>query len=91
MDVVIDGVHYIPKPESDNRMSADNDEEAYKLWINYEPLCPECSRRAFPTKFPHSLFGGEKKSKRTVWFCSDNGHCAFTIDKNVKWQKKNKK
>ena len=70
-------------------ITASNDEKDEKLYYEgYEPLCPECGRRAFPTDFPPQSVGGEKSDKRRVWFCSDMGHCAFPITKSINWQKK---
>ncbi len=95
MKVEIDGIEYIEKPKAvvlsndkSVELSADNDIEAAKLYYAYEPLCPECGYRAFPTNFPPSSFGGDKNSKRVVWICSDMGHCAFSITSDIKWQKK---
>ena len=62
-----------------------------KMYRTHEPLCPECGRRAFPTNFPAHCFGGKKYDKRTVWFCSDMGHCAFSVGENTKWQLKKEK
>ena len=62
-----------------------------EMYETHEPLCPECGRRAFPTNFLPEHVGGEKYDKRTVWFCSDMGHCTFSVDKNTKWQQKLKK
>jgi len=57
----------------------------------HEPLCPECGRRAFPTNFEPLVFGGREYDKRTVWFCSDMGHCKFSVDEKTLWQPKKKK
>lgn len=97
MRVIIDGVEYISKPEPikepipTDEIKAKNDMEAAKLYYAFEPLCPECGHRAFPTNFPLESFGGEKSDKRVVWFCSEMGHCAFIISENIKWQEKQDK
>lgn len=100
MDVVIDGIEYIPKPElkkykgkeePTTGIVAFNDTEAFKLYQTFYPLCPECGCRAFPTNFPPESFGGEKNDKSIVWFCSDMGHCAFSIDEKIKWKLKSQK
>lgn len=95
MKVEINGINYVPekkpatpKQEIAEGLTAENDVEAAKLYYAYEPLCPECGRRAFPTNFPPESFGGDKNDKRTVWFCSDMGHCAFSISKTIKWRRK---
>ncbi len=95
MKVEIDGIKYIKKPEEkiadsiiEKGVFANNDPEAAKLYYKFEPMCPECGRRAFPTNFPAEIFGGKKSDKRTVWFCSDMGHCAFSISKDIKWKLK---
>jgi len=98
LKVVIDGVEYIQKPELKQAhpippvadVRANNDEEAFRLWHKFEPLCPECGARAFPTNFSAESLGGKKNDKSVVWFCSDNGHCAFSIGKDVKWRRKQK-
>jgi hypothetical protein len=97
MKVIIDGVEYIAKPEPVNliepkrtEISAKNDVEAARLWYAFEPQCPECGHRAFPTNFSPESVGGKKDDKSVVWFCGDMGHCAFSIDKTIKWQKKEK-
>lgn len=96
MKVIIDGDEYIKKPKAMDikplkGLNAENDIEAAKLYHAYEPLCPECGSRAFPTNFPPESFGDDKDDKRIVWFCSDMGHCAFSISKDIKWQKKEDK
>ena len=45
-----------------------------------EVFCPECGCKAFPTNFRPEHFGGKKNDDRAVWFCSDMGHCAFTLE-----------
>ena len=47
---------------------------------DYGVNCPQCGRRAFPTNFKPSMVGGSKYDNRTVWLCSDMGHCAFSIE-----------
>ena len=96
MNVVINGDEYIKKPKPakldiSKNIVANNDLEAAKLYYAFEPLCPECGQRAFPTNFPPESFGGSKSDTRTVWFCSEMGHCAFSIDKTIKWQEKQPK
>ena len=89
-EITVNGIVYIPKKIKPN-ISASNDKEAKNLFIKgYEPLCPQCEKRAFPTNFPPSSFGGEKNDKKIVWFCSDMGHCTFPITKLINWQKKEK-
>jgi len=96
MNVVIDGIEYMPKPkikgkeEPTKRIISRNDAEAYRLYEKFYPLCPECGRRAFPTNFPPDSVGGKKDDKSVVWFCSDMGHCAFSIDETIKWKHEEK-
>ena len=96
MKVIVDGTEYIKKPEpveikTPKNIVASNDTEAARLYYQFEPLCPECGNRAFPTNFPATCFGGKTKDKRTVWLCSDMGHCAFSIDNTITWQEKKSK
>jgi len=74
-----------------NEITEVSQKEIYVKYATHEPLCPECGRRAFPTNFPPECFGGKKDDKRIVWFCSDMGHCAFSVDSSTKWQLKKKK
>lgn len=74
------------------KLTAANDDEAVKLYFSgYEPLCPQCKRRAFPTNFPPKSLGGKEGDNRIVWFCSDMGHCTFPVTSDTKWQKMSEK
>ena len=96
MKVIIDGDEYIKKPvlvkcveRTLPREFVLDDKEAMELYHKgYEPLCPECGYRSFPTNFPALCFGGKKEDKSIVWFCCDMGHCAFSMGEQIKWQKK---
>ena len=91
MNEITEALKNEEQPEIVEEIKANNDSEAEKLYLAHEPLCPECGKRAFPTNFPPSCFGGKKDDNRRVWFCSDMGHCCFSIDGSIKWQLKNQK